>query len=213
MLVAAAGGVGFGLGMTAGSDDSTIDPGEAAPATEPPIDVVADTIADIDDEAEPQIETDIETEEPDFDELAASEPVTASDVASSGSEGWTVFGNEPSELLVERVTEAGITLRAHLGQLWNTGEYHGEDFGGPDGWQPPGWCFESGQVRIAMGGAATGTPVIDVGSVSWWNEPYNGRSVSPLVMGNADHNPHRVVFVHRLRDRVITNDPALPGNG
>ena len=215
MLVAAAGGVGFGLGMSAGSDDSTIAPTDTTLTTETPDAAVADTVAP------PGTSADdggaVEREEA----IESVEPATVSDIASSGSEGWTVFGNEPSELLAERVTSTGITLRAHLGQLWDTSEFSSEDFGGPDGWQPPGWCFESGQVRIAMSGAATGTPVIDVGSVSWWSEPFDGRAVSPLVMGNADDNPHRVVFVQAPPDVTAVTvtfgdgatDSVAPSNG
>lgn len=218
MLVAAAGGIGFGLGATVGSHDATLGSDDVAPttealavpATDPPVDTVADA-ADTADTDGLDANTRAEVE----DEAATAEsvdPIVVSDVASSGGEGWTVFGNEPSELLAERVTDTGITLRAHLGQLWETGDLFGQEFG-PDGWQPPGWCFESGQVRIAMSGAASGTSVIDVGTVSWWSEPFNGRAVSSLVMGNADGNPHRVVFVQAPSDATRVSVTFEDGAG
>ena len=72
-----------------------------------------------------------------------------------------------------------------------------------------------------MGGAATGTSVIDVGSVSWWSEPFDGRAVSSLVMGNTDDNPHRVVFVQTPPDVSTvratfddgSSDSVTPANG
>ncbi len=205
MLVAAAGGIGFGLGTATGSGDSRVAPGDAAPITEP----LATASTDTPDDPSPVDSTE-EGADVVADTVAAAEVDETSapaagdgDVAASGGGGWTIFGNEPAELLVERVTESGITLRAHLGQLWDNEDIYYDDVGGGDGWQPPGWCFESGQVRIALGGAASGTSVIDVGSVNWWSEPFNGRAISSLVMGTADGNPHRVVFVQAPSD--VTN--------
>lgn len=148
-------------------------------------DAVATTAATVDD-VDPAVEVPASiapVEEP-LDETATSDVV-------SGGQGWTTFGEQEVEFLVER-TVGDVVLRVHRGQPWDQGLYDVE-FGG---WQPPGWCFESGQLRVAMsGGAATGTPVIDVGSVSYWSEPYQGRAVTWLVLGAADQNPHRVVVV------------------
>ena len=194
MLVAAAGGVGFGIGRAAGGD-AAITPGDApgpessleppAPATLPPLAPTGPTSRDAAaaDAAATTGETIV------LDESANGDFV-------SGGGGWTVFGGEQMTLLTKRTTETGITLRAHLGRLWEQGDMEQGGFGGPDGWTPPPWCFESGQVRVAIaGGADTGTSVIDVGSVGWWTEPYDGRAVSALTMGLADENPYRVVFV------------------
>ncbi len=190
MLVAGAGGVGFGLGRS--GDDDAVAPGSATES-------VADTAAasDSPDDRTPETLPPVEPDAP------AAVVVTTEDVAdgsvgieSSGGDGWTAFGGEPMTLLAERTTDSGVVLRAHLGQLWEQDFSVYDDVGGPDGWRPPDWCFESGQVRIALGGGeATGTSVIDVGSVSWWTTPFAGRAVSALAMGTADANPYRVVFV------------------
>ncbi len=190
MLVAGAGGLGFGLGRSA--DDDAVAPG--APA-EP----VADTTAasDAPDDRAPATLPPIVPNATGVVQVVTEEAAGDSvGINSSGGGGWTMFGGEPMTLLTERTTDSGVVLRAHLGELWDQGFSEYDDFGGPDGWQPPEWCFESGQVRIAMGGGeATGTSVIDVGSVSWWTTPFAGRAVSALTMGTADANPYRVVFV------------------
>jgi hypothetical protein len=105
-----------------------------------------------------------------------------------------MFGDRPLELLAERTTESGITVRAHLSEPFMSADEYPPL--GEDGWQPPAWCSPNAELRIALGGgAATGAPVIDVGSVSWWDEPFEGRAVSWLTLGVADANPHRVVVV------------------
>lgn len=218
MLVAAAGGVGFGIGRSA-DDDVAVSPADA-PATVAPAAASPATVT-------PAPETSIEsgTEQPaPLDEPASTESTEfdSRDMAVSGGGGWTVFGGEQMTLLTERTTESGAVLRAHLGPLWEGETYEEIDIGGPSGWQPPAWCFESGQVRIALGGGeSTGTSVIDVGSVSWWSEPFNGRAVSALTMGLADANPYRVVFVQTppsVTDVTVTfgdgaTDSAAPTDG
>lgn len=212
ILVAGAGGVGFGIGRSAGGDEVSVGPGAEAgvgstPSTEPP--AAPATMPAIEPDAEPIESEAIETMSEDgLDESTSS----ASATVVSGGSGWTIFGGEPMELIAERTTSSGVVLRAHLGQLWDHGFSEYEDFGGPTGWQPPAWCFESGQVRIALGGGeATGTSVIDVGSVSWWTEPFEGRAVSALTMGTADGNPHRVVFVQA--PPAVTNVSVTFGDG
>lgn len=197
MLVAAAGGVGFGLGRAADNDDALTPaaPPETAPRTESPATMSVPRVASDDEPPVPGTET-AETLTENADAGTASDEVGPDPVVVSGGGGWTMFEGEAMALLTERTTESGVTVRAHLGQLWEQDYGVEDDFGGPDGWQPPSWCFESGQVRIALGGGeATGASVIDVGSVGWWSEPFEGRAVSALTMGTVDANPYRVVFV------------------
>ncbi len=102
-----------------------------------------------------------------------------------GTVGSTLFGPFTMPLLTERTTDDGDTLRVHLAQQW---EMSGDS--GIDGWQPAPWCFENGQIRVAL----EGNGVIDVGAVGWYREPYLGRSVAPVLLGVADGLP-RWVFV------------------
>ncbi len=194
MLVAAAGGIGFGIGRSADSGGA-ISPA-AMPKTVAPVEAeptVIPTIAE--DPPPPEPPMTVRTTIP-ADDAALETMEGDGDVMASGGPGWTMFGDSAMTLLAERITESGAMVRAHLGETWPLEEFSEGGFGWPGGWQPPAWCFESGQVRIALGGAeSTGTSIIDVGSVSWWNEPFNGRAVSALTMGLTDANPYRVVFV------------------
>jgi hypothetical protein len=186
MLVAAAGGVGFGLGRSGGSESASTEVAEIAPAQEAPSGT--ESLGDQPRTVESVLAT--------GNDSVAPGAATESAGEASGGGGYAVFGNQPTELIAERITDSGITLRAHLGEIWDQSDYLVGEFGTETDWTPPGWCFESGQVRIAMsGGTATGSSVIDVGTVSWWTEPFQGRAVSWLTLGVADGNPHRVVFV------------------
>lgn len=202
MLVAAAGGVGFGIGRSIGGDTSsdqlttaaeTASPSseqvEPADPTDPPTTEPATPAAGAD--AEPAREVP-------FDESAA-EPTTVDPASSeitfdaSGGPGWTMFGVQDMDVIYERTTESGLTLRAHLGDLWEE-PYYGEG----DDWQPPAWCFENGQARVSMTNDVAS--VIDVGGVPWYVEPFQGRSISWLTLGHPDGQPHRVVFVQAPAD-------------
>jgi len=123
-----------------------------------------------------------------------------------------MFGYEPVEPLFDRTTESGFTLRAHLGQTWE------QEQGVPEGeWRPAPWCYESGQMRVALGGNG----VIDVGSVPWYREPYQGRAVSWVTLGNPDGQPTWVFVVQVPTDTenvVVTletgeTDATAPQNG
>lgn len=195
MLVAAAGGIGFGIGRNvdrsdqvntaAGADDAASTAVTTAVEEPAPNGTVAAT-----DETAPAA-TDAPSETlPALGrasaDVVADEAASAGAIRSSGSAGYSMFGTEPMELLFERTTAAGLNIRAQLGALWPT-----DEFGyGQDGWQAPGWCFQSGEVRLAM----TGGGIIDVGSVGWFSEPFQGRSASWLTLGRVDGSPHRVVF-------------------
>lgn len=197
MLVAAAGGVGFGIGRSVERDRIST-ASEDVPTTEAPADPPA-TIASEPDESSPADSADPGTSEPvppptneDIDQSAAEDEPAVIEVASpAGGPGWTYGDGRTEELVFERTTDAGVEARAHLGQLWDEPTYVDET-----GWQQPGWCTPNGNARIALaGGAATGKSVIDVGSVQYWTEPFGGRAISWVTLGLADGNPHRVVFV------------------
>lgn len=196
MLVAAAGGIGFGIGRSLDDGDQVLAPAadtaeaETEPAVPQPASEADELAADPaeTDEPPPAAEASVPATEAPADELAVERTVPA-DVVSSGGQGWSVFGDTEMSLLFDRTLESGLVVRAHLGQLWDEPD-HVDEYG-QGGWQPPGWCYESGQVRVALGGPE----VIDVGSVSWFREPFEGRSISWLTLGRPDGAPHRVVFV------------------
>ena len=235
MLVAAAGGVGFGIGRSV--DDGALSTGAeggatvATVATEAPADPtivpspVEPTSGDIVGSSAPTPAADPAAplqEELETGDVAADD--TTSGVASGGG-GWTMFsGRSDMELLAERTTTSGLVLRAHLAEVWGHDEFGGlvSDEMSVGTWTPAPWCHESGQVRIALGGGeSTGAPVVDVGSVGWWEQPFEGVAVSWVTLGAVDGNPHRVVFV-QVRPDVIgvtvtfddgSVDSAVPENG
>jgi hypothetical protein len=150
------------------------------------------------------------------DELApvdGSTSVAVVDSAgASGGFGWTPFGSQPSEVLFERTTADGLTLRAQLGESWTT-----EAVVDGSGWTPAPWCYPTGQLRVAL----AGNGAIDVGSVSWYDQPYEGRSVSWTMLGGADSQPHWVVAVQAPADTTSVTvtfvdgatDSVAPQNG
>jgi hypothetical protein len=201
MLIAAAAGAGYGIGR--GVDDGSVatsssDDEAAADESE-----AATTVAEA-----PAVESTALTDAP-----ARVEGGDSAGIASSGGVGWSMFGYGPLEPLFDRTTDDGRVLRAHMGQTWEQ-----EEFGVAEGeWRPAPWCYESGQMRIALGGNG----VIDVGSVPWYSEPYQGRAVSWLTLGSPDGQPTWVFVVQVPADTqnvVVTldtgeTDAAAPQNG
>jgi hypothetical protein len=221
MLVAGAGGVGYGLGRSV--DDGAT---SAAPATTstPTSEVRADSTDEIPSATEEPV-----VEEPVVDTTGSTLSVAADSATSisatsggvgpgglgSGGFGWSMYGAEPLPTLFERTTEGGLTVRAHQGQQWEQPPV--EPPVGVGDWTPAPWCFESGQLRIALAGDG----IIDVAGVGWWREPFKGRAVSWIPMGGVDGRPQWVVVVQAPADTTAVSvafaggsaDRAEPQNG
>ena len=211
MLVAAAGGAGYGIGRnvdgasttspTAGTADAeAADGARSTPTTAAP--------------AQPVTTEPAGDEFGDDSSIASDGDSAAGGIRASGSMGYPAFGTQPMELLFERVTDGGFTLRAQLGQLWE--QYQDGDWGAGE-WQPAPWCFESGQLRVSM----TGNGIVDVGGVPWFSEPFKGRAVSSMLLGGNDSAPQWVVVVQAPLDvitvRIVFADGSIdavaPQNG
>lgn len=224
MLVAAAAGVGYGIGRSVEDSDSA----GSLTATEE---------SDISEEPEASTEKPASTENPEVPATTAvtrevessgmsvetEEAVATGDadygVGASSGHGYPLMGypGQEMELLFERTTDTGFTLRAHLGDTSGMGgNMYDGPMGGP-GWQPPPWCFASGQMRIALGGNG----VIDLGAVGWFSEPFEGRAISRVDLGFVDGQPHSVVVVQTPPDVTQVNitfddgavDSVAPQNG
>lgn len=215
MLVAAAGGVGFGIGRSADGSDRALSPGVESEAEPEPTEDLETNLPVA--EADAPASTTLDADEAPLD-VAVTSDAEADDqyvAESSGGPGFSVFGDQATELLYDRTTSDGLIVRVHLGQTWENDGYYGDESG--NDWRPPAWCFESGQVRIALGGLN----LIDVGAAPWYSEPYQGRSVSWLTLGRPDGDPHRVLFgqVPDGTTLVTANfgdgsvDSAVPENG
>lgn len=196
MLIALAGGLGFGLGRSVDDspDQATLSPAaegdgtssdeDQPPATEAPIATLAPPTTTTAPNPEVTSDAPVVTTDASY---ASDTALAEADLAGSGGPGYGYFGTTASELIFERTTETGLTLRAHLGELWPN-----DAFGyGADGWTPPSGCFQSGELRIAI----AGNGIIDVGSVGWYEEPFNGQAVSWVPLGSSDGQPMWVVVV------------------
>ena len=126
-----------------------------------------------------------------------------------------MFGDQPLTTLFERTTDSGLLVRAQQGQLWE--QPYIEAPAGAGGWTPAPWCYESGQLRIAV----AGNGLIDVAGVGWWSEPFKGRAVSWLAVGGVDGQRHWVVVVQTPPDTTSVSvtfadgatDSVAPQNG
>jgi hypothetical protein len=213
-LVAMAGGVGFGLGRQVDGDASVAAGSADADAT------AADERPSADEAAvgaEPAIGTSPATTAPSTKLAADEDAAIAYGSRNTGggmvTAGWSVLQGQPAELLYERVTPTGYTLRVHRGPSWETG-----DMGYGDGeWQPAPWCFTSAEMRLAV---ASDT-VIDVGSAGWWTEPFQGLAASSFALGGPDGAPLRALVVQVGADVASVavtfsdgaSDEAAPANG
>ena len=86
------------------------------------------------------------------------------------------------ELLAERTTSTGITMRAHLQDYGATSTPYAGQYGS---WKPAGWCFPTGNLRISI---VTATAV-NISGASWFSEPKGGSAVSTFSAGYAEGSP------------------------
>ena len=184
MLVAGAGGVGFGLGREAGgSDDQVVAPADSG--TAPEGDPTTTTIeGGAEGQPDPANATAQATDAP-----APAPPLGAPGTTSGefkvGADGMPTY-----ELVAERVTDSGITIRALRGESWYG---HDMDMMEPDinGWSPAPWCYGDAELRIGLAGPG----LIDVTSASWYSELHTEVAVSPTHAGWADGQSMAVIAV------------------
>ena len=134
--------------------------------------------------------------------------------------GYSSYTEQEMTLLAERVRDDGMVLRAHLGPNWGQYEakfdadYFGEE---EDSWRPAAWCNPTADVRVAVAGGG----VIDLGTVGWYHDPYEGGAISSLLLGVTDGAPIWVVVVQapegttevRVSDPNGVEDVTAPTNG
>ena len=85
------------------------------------------------------------------------------------------------ELLAERTTASGVVLRAHLSR-YPAGMYNP---GGPAGWQPAGWCFPQGDLRVSIAAPQS----VNIVHGSWFDGLKDGLSVTTFASGYAEGFP------------------------
>lgn len=190
MLVAGAGGAGFGLGRSAGgSDDQTVAPaggGSGASGASAPSDSSVPSDQDAANPDGRQVETANDTQ------VAAVPAPVGPPLGAPGTlsvEGKMAADGMPTyELVAERVTDSGITIRALHSESWYSGDKIPPD---AHGWAPARWCWGDAELRIGLSGPG----LIDVTSASWYTELHTQVAVSAAQAGWADGQPLAVIAV------------------
>lgn len=183
MLIAGAGGIGFGIGRSVSEDAEQMVADQSATqeaepvtnesATTLPATTVPGTAAPT-----PAPTTTLPTPSTGDSDGAASDPA---------SSYWTPT---PMDLLHERTLPSGIRVRLQVGQSFETGWYEGE-------WRPAAYCFADREARITV----DGPDIVDVGGVALYSEVFAGLQVQPGEVGWADDHPVRYL--------VVQADPAV----
>ncbi len=208
MLVAGAGGAGFGIGRNAArSDGEVTSAGVPADATTPTTtDVEAAARAEA--EASAAAAADRAQAEAEAADRAAGATVAATTPANAVPATDFADGENypPYELVYERTIDDGSYFRVSRGTNWDTRE-HGYYPEVPD-WQPANFCFGSGELRLGFAGPG----VIDVSGSEWFETPFHGVNVSVFDIGWADQQPLRVALVQATGDstsaRIVWDDGA-----
>jgi hypothetical protein len=132
---------------------------------------------------------------------AVPAPAAVGFPAADMAEGPYFGDGGPMELVAERVTADGITLRAHRRDFPQEMRPYPEF---PD-WTPPGWCFPSGELRIS---AASATAIF-VTNGPWFSAARNGLSATPFVGGTVESAPF-VGLTIQVADDVSSVRMTLP---
>jgi hypothetical protein len=186
MLVAGAGGLGFGIGRQVADDDA----GLASPAPEPAATTPADAEAPaatvptaapttVADPQAPPTTTLVPTTEPAVDDGADD---------ATGDAGWSAIDDwaDQYQLVAERELRGGEQVRVHLGPDYGGVTY--ED----SGWQPAPFCWGTRELRIALAGPGV-VDVVQTSAVG--GELYGGFALQMQTAGMIDRVPYRVLVV------------------
>jgi hypothetical protein len=197
MLVAGAGGVGFGLGRSVDRQPAgeAIAPADTSPPAAPET-VAPEAVAPATEPATPPAPPSPPAEAA-VDAPAATlgvEPSNAPGIGSGEAELTTAgdmapYAPQPMTLLGSRELADGTRVRVQLGQQWDMGE-----MGLPGGFQPAAWCWADQELRVTV----DGPDLVDVIGMS----VYTDLGSAPLALvaqrsefGYSDGRPLRVLVV------------------
>lgn len=184
MLVAGAGGAGFGLGRSVTDDSATIVAGDA------PEVAASDTR-----EVVPPRPTLPRPPAPEASppSVAADEPaaeVVAAEDVFAGDSGYGYYS--PAALELVYVRQIGdLRVRVLRGEPWDEGEPWSED-----GWTPAKFCWPTAESRITI----DGPDLVDVSGFGWFEELFGGLQVSPVEAGWSDGRPLRILQIQTTPD-------------
>jgi hypothetical protein len=194
MLVAGAGGAGFGLGRSVDGQPTgeAIAPAATASTTPGTAPTTRETAAPAPDTptppaTAPPAETAVDTPAATLGEARPAPVSVGAETASSDM--MTQYAPQPLTLLGSRQLEDGTRVRVQLGQQWEMG-----DMGYPGGFQPASWCMANQELRVTV----DGPDQVDAVGMS----AYADLSGAPLDLvaqrsefGYADGRPLRVLLV------------------
>ena len=181
MLVAGAGGAGFGIGRSVSSDGERL-------SSAAPVDVVATTTpAGSDDPASdvlpsPPATTVVGNGDFGAGRVFGSAERAADDALAAADSYWI---QEPMTLVYERMLDNGVRVRLQRGQSWGGEQWYGSD------WQPALFCWATAEARLTI----DGPDVVDIAGYGWYEELYNGLAVQAIETGQVDGHTMRVLQV------------------
>jgi hypothetical protein len=150
-----------------------------------------------------------------------AEDAVATEGASSRGGGQytpTAYPEEARELTAERITAAGVTMRAHI---LHYDQSYGPFGGGGDaddaGWAPAPWCYPSADLRITIVAPSSA----NISWAPWYTEPKDGLAVATFSTGYIEDEPMFGIVAQVAADATgVTfttasgaTDTATPMNG
>ena len=150
---------------------------------------------------------------------SAGDMAMGAGTAGGGQYSANAYAEEPRELVAQRTTSTGVTMRAHLTRYdASMSPYGGFDTSGSgDGWTPAGWCSPGGDLRISIAAPDSA----NVTWAPWYTEPKDGVAVSSFSTGYVEGVPMFGVVVQVGADATSVtfttasgaNDTTTPSNG
>ncbi|MDJ0767752.1 MAG: hypothetical protein QNJ12_03125 [Ilumatobacter sp.] len=190
MLVAGAGGAGFGIGRSVSDDDPTLAAGDDPVATTT-IDDGGDASGDVParDADEP---SDTLPPPPDLavlPTLPPPEPGLTELAADDGALG-RYYAPVELELIYERQLDTGIRVRAQRGEPWSDSFDPYSEW--PAGeWRPADFCYGNRELRITL----DGPDVVDVTHGAYYDQLFGDVQAEIMMAGWADGQQMRIVAV------------------
>jgi hypothetical protein len=211
MLVAGAGGAGFGIGRSVADDGDQIAAGATADdAADDPTTATTVSESPEDDSGPPAAPpTTVLNDRGTSPPIGTADEPAAYDVAAAEAGGY--YTPEPMTLVYERVLDNGVRIRLQQGQSWGGEEWYGSD------WQPAAFCWATAEGRLTI----DGSDVVDVAGYGWYEELFKGLAVQAFEAGHADGHVMRLLQIQAAPDVTevaVTwpdgaTDRTAPSNG
>ncbi len=181
MLVAAAGGAGFGIGRSVSDNGDQLAGGATV--------VDESTTTTTTSENQGDIFPGLPTTTTSGEYPSAEEAADQSYDRVLGDEGG-YYEPQPMTLVYERTLENGIRVRFQTGQSWGDEGWYGSD------WQPAKFCWPTRESRITL----DGPDIVDVTGYGWYDELFKGLAAQASEVGFSDDHPMRILQIQAAPD-------------